>query len=269
MAPESFLRSIGSAVLWKSLDRVAGLGKHLLIAGAIGLSAQLDVFYMSMALLGVFVFSWASLFDVVAVPTMVRLWQEGRERDLRQIASGLFVLAFLGSIMLAILLYVFRWHWARMALGFDEGRHAQLADAVFWLLPAILLFIPLRLLGAVFRAIRQFAPFYQAEFITALVVLLSVMLFGRHAHVLLWSFSLGVALAFVFLLAKAHRFVRPLSSPFSPLVRNSLHLAPGLLFLQGAQYVYVLTDRMYVSFLPEGACRHCPMPRPWRPWCLG
>lgn len=253
MVPESFLRSIGSAVFWKSLDRIAGFVKHLLIAGAIGLSAQLDVFYMAMALLGVFVFSWANLLDVVAVPTMVRLWQEGRERDFKQVASGLFLLAFLGSAVLAILLYVFRKHWAGLALGFDEIRRAQLTEAVVWLLPAILLFIPLRLLGAVFRAIRLFSPFYQAEFITALVVLLSVILFGSHPHVLLWSFSLGVALAFTFLIAKAHRFVRPLGSPFAPAVRRSLYLAPGLLVLQGAQYVFVLTDRMYVSFLPHGA----------------
>ena len=53
MKRESFLHSLGASALWRGLDRAAGLAKHVLIAAAIGLSAQLDVFYMAVAILGV------------------------------------------------------------------------------------------------------------------------------------------------------------------------------------------------------------------------
>ena len=249
---ESFLKSIGASVLWKGLDRLAGLAKHIVIAATIGLSAQLDVFYMAIALLGVLVFSWASLFDVVAVPNMVRAWQENRQAEFRQIASGLFILTMTGSLFLAIILYQAKAGLANVAIGFDQDRERLLAEAIPWLLPVILLYIPLRLMGAVLRALRMFSPFYQAELITTLTVLLCVAIFREDGHVLLWSFSMGIGAAFVFLLIRTQSYLFPLANPFSPVVRQSLQMVPGLLILQAAHYIYVLTDRVFVSFLPEG-----------------
>lgn len=250
---ESFLSSIGTAVLWKGLDRVSGLLKHIVIAGAIGLSAQLDVFYMVTALLGVFVFSWASLIDVIAVPRMVEVHQSGHYDVFKKVSGGLFTLTLVGSLFLAVAFYVFRNNLADIALGFESERSHLLMDSIPWLLPVILLYIPLRLLGAVLRALRLFSLFYQAEFITALTVLVCVYFFREDPLVLLWSFSLGITCAFVFLFFKASKLILPLSSPFSTELRASLQMAPGLLILQASQYVYVLSDRIFVSYLPEGS----------------
>jgi len=253
MKTESFLKSIGSSVLWKGLDRLAGFAKHIVIAATIGLSAQLDVFYMVIALLGVLVFSWASIIDVVAVPGMVKAWQENRHEEFQRVASGLFTLCLFGSLLLALLLYGGNSGIATVAIGFEQERRHLLADAIPWLIPVILLYIPLRLMGAVLRALRLFSSFYQAEFLTALTVLVCVLVFKEDGHVLLWSFSVGITASFLFLLLKTRRLILPLSNPFSPQVRSALNMAPGLLVLQGAHYVYVLTDRIFVSFLPEGA----------------
>jgi len=253
MFQESFLRSIGSSVVWKGLDRVAGLLKHIIIAAAVGLSAQLDVFYMVTALLGVLVFSWASLMDVVAVPSMVRAWKEGRKEDFGQIASGLFVITIMASLFLGASLYFFRDELAMVAVGFEPNRKKLLAEAIPWLLPVVFLYVPLRLMSAILRALRQFAPAYKSEFSIALIVLVCVSLFKYDPHVLLWSFSLGVVGAFFYLFSKTWKYVISFENPFSAVVRQSLILAPGLLVLQGAQYVYVLTERIFVSFMPTGA----------------
>jgi putative peptidoglycan lipid II flippase len=253
MKQESFLHSIGTAVLWKGLDRVAGFAKHVIIAAAIGLSAQLDVFYMVVALLGVLVFSWASMIDVVAVPNMLNAWQKGRRDEFKQIASGLFSLVLAASALLALILYLGKDLVAQIAIGFEAERRQLLADAIIWLLPVILLYIPLRLMGAVLRAIRQFSTFYQAEFLTALTVLVCVAMFREDRYVLLWSFSVGVSSAFLFLLHKSRHFIFPLGNPFSNAVRQSLQLAPSLLVLQGAHFIFIFTDRLFVSFLPTGA----------------
>jgi len=239
-------------MLWKGLDRLAGLAKHIIIAAAIGLSAQLDIFYMALALLGVLVFSWATMIDVVAVPSMVKAWQEGRRDEFKRIASGLFSYVLAGSVLLALILYLGKDHMAQVAIGFEAEQRQLLAEAIPWLLPVIILYIPLRLMGAVLRAIRQFSTFYQAEFLTALTVLVCVALFREDGHVLLWSLSVGVTSAFLYLLHKSRHFVFPLGNPFSDSVRQSLQLAPGLLVLQGAQYIFVLTDRIFVSYLPTG-----------------
>ena len=74
-----------TVALWRGLDRVAGLAKHVLIAAAIGLSAQLDVFYMAVAILGVLVFSWAHLLDVLAVPQLVKASQAGDQATFQRL----------------------------------------------------------------------------------------------------------------------------------------------------------------------------------------
>lgn len=252
MAPESFLKSITSSLFWKGLDQLTGFAKHIVIAAAIGLSAQLDVFYMGVALLGVLVFSWAGMIDVVAVPGMVRAWRENRHEDFRSVASGMFTLTLIGSLLLVVLLYTFRGNISAVAIGFGHERRQLLTAAIPWLVPVILLYIPMRLMGAVLRAVRSFSPFYQAEFLTALVVLVCVWVYKGNDHVLLWSFSVGITASFLFLLHKTRRFVLPLANPLSPQVQSALYMAPGLLVLQGAHYVYVLVDRVFVSFLPEG-----------------
>ncbi|MDR0736261.1 MAG: polysaccharide biosynthesis C-terminal domain-containing protein, partial [Zoogloeaceae bacterium] len=250
---ESFLKSIGQSVLWRSLERLAGLAKHVVIAAALGLSAQLDVFYMAVALLGMLVFSWAGLLDIVAVPDMVRAWRENRHEAFGRIASGLFSLALAGSAVLAIVLY-FAWPGiANVAIGFDQNRKDLLAEAAPWLLPVILFHIPLRFAGSVLRAVRKFSFYYQAEFLMALIVLICVLACRDAPHVLLWSLSAGVSAAFLFLSLVARSYLFPLSNPFSPVVLRALRMAPGLLLLQGAGYVFILTDRIFVSFLPEGA----------------
>jgi peptidoglycan biosynthesis protein MviN/MurJ (putative lipid II flippase) len=140
-----------------------------------------------------------------------------------------------------------------MAIGFDLQRKQLLSNAISWLLPVIFFYIPLRLLGAILRSWRQFSPFYQADFITAFFVLVCVAFFRNQAKVLLWSFSVGVLLAFFYLLIKTWKFIYPLANPLSPAIRCSLQIVPELLLLQGAQYFYVLIDRIFVSFLPEGS----------------
>ncbi len=197
MKRESFLYSLGAAALWRGLDRVAGLAKHILIAAAIGLSAQLDVFYMAVAILGVLVFSWAHLLDVLAVPQLVKARQEGDQAGFQSLAGGLFVFCLLASLLIFALFYGLREWIAALAPGFDTKRNAMLVDALAWLAPVALFYIPLRMLGSIARAVRRFTLFYQAEFLISLVVLICV--FASHdEHVLLWAFGLGVSAAFFF-----------------------------------------------------------------------
>jgi peptidoglycan biosynthesis protein MviN/MurJ (putative lipid II flippase) len=197
MKQESFLYALGASVVWRGMDRLAGLAKHILIAAAIGLSAQLDVFYMAIAILGVLVFSWAHLLDVMAVPQLVKAWQEGDRANFQSLAGGLFVFCLLVSLLLFSLFIGLRDWVVVLAPGFEPSRKTLLADALLWLAPVALFYIPLRMLGSVARGVRRFSLFYQAEFLISLVVLACVAL-SDDPHVLLWGFGLGVVAAFFF-----------------------------------------------------------------------
>ncbi len=248
---ESFLHSITSSVFWKGLSAIAALAKQIVIAATLGLSAQLDIYYMMIAFLGVLVFSWADMMDFVAVPNMVKANEKGRQA-FNQLSSGLFCLSILFSFLLVIFFMVFGGQISKLALGFDPTRKELLAGASIWILPVVLLYIPRRQLGAILRSRRQFSPFYQAEFLTTLLVSVCVIIYYDKAEVLLWSLSIGTFVSFLFILKHTWHFIFPLRNPFSSVVLQSLRLAPALLLLLGAHYVYILSDRIFVSFLPEG-----------------
>ena len=74
-----YINSISTAIhtiLWKSLSRVISFLKHIIIAAVIGLSSQLDVFYLAISIIGVMVISWAGLFEIIAMPKMVQYIQK-------------------------------------------------------------------------------------------------------------------------------------------------------------------------------------------------
>lgn len=252
MPPESLLKSTKSSIFWKILGQLSSFIKHIVVAATLGLSVQLDIFYMAVAFLGVFVFSWASLFDVIAVPDMVEAWKENRKEEFQKIASGQFVFSLLLSLLLAVILYLAKTGIAEIAIGFDQDRKHFLAGAIPWLLPVIVLYIPLRSMSAMLRAIRNFSSSYISEFFISLSILICVLLFQRNDHVLLWSYSVGIIVAFLFLLSISRQYLFPLCNPFSVFVRRAFRLAPGLFVLQCVSYVFVFTDRVFVSFLPVG-----------------
>ena len=249
---ESFLHAILSSVTWKSGERGASFFKHIVIASAIGLSTQLDIYYMVIALLGLFVFSWGSLVEIVAVPALVACQQEGDVKKFRTIASGLFQLTLLGSAVLAGIILLASDYVAEVAIGFDEARKARLADAFFWVLPMMLFWVPKSFLLSLLRAKRHFSTSYQGDFILGAAGLLCIIIWWDVPHVLLWSASFAVVACFLFVLAFTWRDVLLVENPFQPTVLTVFTLAPGLLLLQSATLIFSLTDRIYLSFLEAG-----------------
>ncbi|CAI8719378.1 lipid II flippase MurJ [Methylocaldum szegediense] len=250
---ETLLGAVWSSVFWKGLDRLASLVKHIFIASAIGLSAELDVFYMATGLLGVLVLSWSGIIDILAVPELVQYDRSGNQARFQALAGGLFSLCLLFSVILALSVYASWDIWTRLAFGFTDERETLLKEAIPWLLPLLFLYIPVRFLGALHRARRNFSLFYQSEFIISLVILFCVIFFTKAPRVLLWSYSLGISVSFLFLFLPSLRVFRPWGNPFGSEVKALLPLLPGLWVLSGIFYVYELVQKQFVSLLHEGA----------------
>lgn len=247
------LGAVLSSVFWKGLERLASLVKHVIIASAIGLSAELDVFYMATGLLGILVLSWSGIVDMLAVPELVQFDRSGDRRNFQALAGGLFTLCLLFSGLLALGTY-WSWDvWTKLALGFAGSREALLKESIVWLLPLVVLYIPVRFLASLHRARRNFSLFYQSEFLVSLVILICVIAVADEPHVLLWSYSLGITVAFLFLFFPSLRIFRPWGNPLATPVKALLPLLPGLLVLSGVFYVYSLVQRQLVSLLHEGA----------------
>ena len=238
--------------MWKTLEKSAALVKHIIVASVVGLSAQLDVYYMAIGLIGLLVFSWARLFDVMAIPKLVEYHQNQNKAAFKSLAGGLFNFSLIFSIFLAALILEFSHPIAMLPFGFEPERKNMLSAAFFWLAPAMIFYIPLFQLGTAFRAVRRFSIFYRAEFLIGAITLLLIIIYPKQPRILLWSFSAGVFGAFCFLSIYARKFIRFGASPFSRDIRSIFRSAPGLVSLQLSHYLFILTDRWFVSFLPKG-----------------
>jgi putative peptidoglycan lipid II flippase len=253
MKRESFLESLATSAFWRGLETVLALAKHIAIAGMIGLSATLDVFYMALGLLGVTVYSLGALLEALAVPRLTTLWKNGDREGFGRLAGGMLSLALLLGLALAGLAVVGREPLSQLAVGFDAARKAGLAESFLWLAPVVVLYLPFRLLGSMYRATRQFSAFSQMEFLLTAVGLGLLLAFPRHPQVLFLSFSGGITVAFTILFLRTLGWAGLRAQPLAPAVIASLAAAPWLLLVQFGGSLNQLVYRLFASYLPERA----------------
>jgi putative peptidoglycan lipid II flippase len=225
----------------------------LIIAAAIGLSAQLDSFYMGMAVLGIFVCTWGNLMDVLAVPRLVAFSKSGDQEKFDRTSGGLFTLTLLFGIFLVAVAYVGRPLVGVFAPGFSGRRLELLTGSIVYFLPFVLVYTSFRCLGAAFRAVRRFTTFYCADALVSVLAVLFIAMFRDRPYILVISQSMAETGAFLFLLWLAWGRFRLLAHPFSPEVLACLRVAPGLLVLQATIFVYQMIERFFVSYLPVGS----------------
>lgn len=249
--PQTLLEAIWSSLIWGVLDRATGLIKHIFIATTVGLSAELDVFYMANALLTLFVNSWSRIADVIAVPRLVAL-QKNDPQKVRQLCGDLFSLSLLFSAGLGMLLNLGWDSLAELIWGGDPARRALLSAALYWSEPLVLLTIPVSMLYSFAKARKAFYLRYRNDFLTSLTILSAVALWPDAPGVLLWSYSLGLMLSFTVALFESRRDLVFWGNPISPAIRQLLPLAPALLVLYGVDYLYALINRQFVAALPPG-----------------
>ncbi len=250
---ETFLHSVGFGTLWRLLSKVLSLIKHIVIAGAIGLSLQLDIFYMILAILGVFVFSWGSVLEIAAVPRLVELYKNKQYDVFRQLTGGLFWLALIGSAALTIIIITIPDYLAKIAIGFNKDKAQTLTSAFYWFAPATLLFVTSCFMGGIMRATRQFSHNYKSDFLGLFVILVCILLYSTDKNVLFWSFSLSCISIFLYLFVFSYKYIQFNTNLLSYEVKQCLKFSLSLLVLQSANYLYTIADRIFISFLETGA----------------
>lgn len=249
---ESYLQSIGSAIFWNGLLKGANFFKQIVLAAAMGLSAELDVFYMSIAILGLLVFSWGNVLDVIMIPKLIKI-KENSSSDFKQYVASIFWRVVGFTFILVYLLYFFSSYIPEIAIGFDEGRSDLLGQSFYWFLPGVLFYLPAKFLGSVLRSVRDFSGYYQSEFIMGIVILTTILFFPNYKYVLSWSFSIGAFFCFIYLVYRCNEFVCWNHISLKNDIFNAFEGVVALILLAVVQYSYTFVDRIFVSFLPLGS----------------
>ncbi len=252
-AKQSGLSAAIATVFFKSLGFILSFLKHVIIAGVIGLSSQLDVFYLAIAIIGVLVSSWGHVFDVIAVPKIITLSKSKNTEGLKMFLGGMLTLSLLLSLLICSIFILFPNYLTYMAYGFDENSKQLLIDSFFWLIPAIIIFLPLSFAGSILKSFRQFNILYTSEIIGSLIVLFCIYYYIEYPNVLYWSYSLNIIVPFVLLYIAINISTKLVFLyPFSKEILILLVSAPSLFILHGSNYLFIFSDRFFATFLNHG-----------------
>ena len=133
-----------------------------------------------------------------------------------------------------------------MAYGFDEHRKNLLSQSFFWLMPAILLFLPLSFSGSILKAFRLFNFLYVSEIIGSMIVLFCIYYYINSPNVLYWSYSLNIIIPFLIVYI-AINFTTKLYFlyPFRRSILILLLSVPSLFVLHGSNYLFIFSDRFF------------------------
>jgi putative peptidoglycan lipid II flippase len=243
------LLSVGGVNL---LARGVGYGKHIVITAVIGLSAQLDAFYMAATILAIAVYTFGDVFDSLGVPRLVEALQEEGEEGFRKLSGSIFSLAVFLSGLLVILLVVASPLAGYIAPGFDVEKRRLVVYNLYYMLPVGLLYLPYHAVGSFLRARRRFQAFYVGELLIALVTLLVVLLLNRVPFVLPISFSVAYVVAFSYLVLVSRTTIRFFGDLRNETMKEILRMLFRLIPLYAVFHLLGVVDRMFASYLPTG-----------------
>ena len=178
-------------------QHLISLFKHIIIAGYIGLSSQLDIFYMALAIYGVLITSWAVVFDVLAIPKLVKYQTNKKYENFNLLSSSILLFTFVISIFFSSLFYFFGNIISLSAFGFSSEKKVILEESFKWLFPAILFYLPYFSLCSILKSLRQFSLVNTIEFCSTLILVVILFLFIEKEFTLYWSYSLSVTFSFL------------------------------------------------------------------------
>lgn len=229
------------------------LFKHIIIAGFIGLSNQLDIFYMALAIYAVLITSWAVVFDVLAIPRLVNYHVNKEYENFSILSSSIVLFTFCISIFFSVIFYYFGNIISNAALGFSDEKRKILEESFKWLFPAIIFYLPYFSLCSILKSLRLFSLVNFIEFFSTLLLVLILLFFIEQEFVLYWSYSLSISFSFfiAFLLVKKSVILK-FYNPFNKMFIELLPSIPPLLFIHSFFYLFALTDRFFVTFLENG-----------------
>src|SRR4030067_359674 len=133
--PQTAIRGVFSVAIINLLARLIGYGKHIVITAYIGLTAQLDAFYIAVTVLSIVVFIFGDVFDSLGIPRLVKTLHEEGEERFRQLAGSILTFSMLLSSLLCLFLFLIAPWTPWIAPGFSPGTKGFVLPTLYFLPP--------------------------------------------------------------------------------------------------------------------------------------
>lgn len=250
--PQTAIRGVFSVSLVNLVARFIAYAKHIAITAYIGLSAQLDAFYVATTILGLGIFVFGDVFDSLGIPRLVKSLQEEGETSFRNQAGSFFTFSVLLSIGLCFTLALIASWTPWVAPGFSPEKKEYVIRNLFSLAPMAFLYLPYHAVGSFLRARRRFQVFYIGEVLIASVTLVIILVWHEFTYVIPLSFSAAYIVVFLFIATTCIRDIRFSFTLHREEIKTISRGLFALLPLYLVFHLFILVDRVFASYLPTG-----------------
>ena len=252
MLKNRFLTAAASAVGVSLIVQLLAFLRQLLIAAYFGVGRDYDGYVMVYTVANVIVFTFASIFDSIAVPHLVRAREQYGAKTAQLLAASIFRFSLLlGAGMSVVLLIAVPLFAPIFATGFSPQERGDLAKLAWYFLPWSLVCVPYYAAAARHKMEWHFNRVFFAEIVV--VVVSTGFLVLRHGDIrmLPLAYAAGYGVGLVQLAAGIRLRRRAADGPslsVRPVASNSAEMFAA----NQSNSLAALVDRHIQSFLAAG-----------------
>jgi len=251
--PQTAIEGVLSAALLNSLSKATVYLRHIVITAYIGLTGELDAFYVAVSIVSIFIITFGEIFDSVGIPYLVRAREQGGMESFRQISGSLFSMTMRMTIGLTLLMLLASPFSSVIVPGFPIASKKFINHNLYFLIPYALVYLPYHCLGSFFRSLRNYRLYYWADFLIQVTALIGIVLYHGHELAVPATLSAAYMAGFLFLVWKGRTYcrfqeLRP-ERETGEIRQQIVKLAP--IYMIG--YALLLIDRFFASYLEPGA----------------
>jgi putative peptidoglycan lipid II flippase len=247
-----FLIFAASAAGVTLLVQVLAFLRQLLIAAFFGIGRDFDAYVMVYTMATIMVFTFAAVFDSIAVPHLVRTRENDGPEKALALARSIFRLSlWLGGGMSLVFLIAVPLLAPIFATGFSPDERSGLAKLAWYFLPWTLVCMPYYAAGARYKMEWRFNRVFAAEIVIVVVSIGFLALHHGDIHMLPLAYASGYGVGLVQLVVGAALWRRAGDVP-SPPVRGVLRNIGEMFLANQSGGLSSLVDRHIQSYVAAG-----------------
>lgn len=247
-----FLAIVVSATAISVVAQALAFLRQLLIAAYYGVSRDLDEYVVLYSLATIVVFTFAGIFDSVAVPHLVRTRESAGVEASRQLAAAILRISLaVGAAASAVLVFAVPLLAPIVATGFSKSDRAELGQLAWYFLPWTLVCIPYYAAAAWHKAQWRFSRVFTAEIGIILVSIGVLTVWHNNIRVLPIAYGAGYLAGLAQLGADPSLWWRS-AARGKALIGAPLRNIGELYLANQSGGLTTLVDRHVQSYIPAG-----------------
>ena len=250
------LLSIASAAL---LIRVIGMFNQVVVSARFGAGASMDAYFVASTLPILMAQLITGAVESAVIPVYARVRSKGRKEDASILFSSLLNILFIGSLLIVVLMLIFRQQFILLsAPGLDPYSAGIAYNLAFFIFPVLWLMVVEGFLECILNTEGQFGwPAYAGALVPLTTVIL-ILVFGKSLGVvtLCIGMVLGLCfqLSFVILRARGAKIhYRLIIDWRNPEITAVLIIAWPVLLTALISQASPLVDQIFASYLTPGS----------------